>query len=513
MWLPVNSVDDRLIGLAQSAVLIFIGTVIARLLGLASEILIVRSLVPDVYGHLALAFTVITVVGQLSLLGIPDGVARMMSTPEDRSNRWDVLRGAYAIATISIVIAILFVYFARGFIATLLSDKTLSNYLVLLLPYLVFYPLAMVSFGAIRANKRSVDALISRYIAPRSIALLLLIVGIYVFNEPIAGALVYWTLFPGLILAFSVMMIYRFSEDKLLRLPKRGRTADLWRFSWPLAIGSLIFMFLSQIDILMVGYFMESRYVGYYRAIQPLKQVTIFVTVAFTFLFLPLATEYFEKNDIPGLGELYTVSTKWITLLTLPLALLLVLFPVEIIRILYTDAYLPASTALSILIAGLFVRVLVGLNGDLVKAVNLPKVEMYSGFLGVIVNILSNYYLIPMFGIAGAAIGTALGYIVYNGVEVFIIYWFVGIHPFSLNILKPLISTSGFALLIRYYTVGWEIGLIGFVIIGLLLSSITVFSLLVTRSIDAADISLVEEFERKIGKDLTKAKNLLMRFS
>jgi O-antigen/teichoic acid export membrane protein len=47
---------------------------------------------------------------------------------------------------------------------------------------------------------------------------------------------------------------------------------------------------------------------------------------SFRFLFLPIATEYYEAGELDDLRAFYTVSSKWIAAGTLPLVLVFGLF-------------------------------------------------------------------------------------------------------------------------------------------------------------------------------------------
>jgi stage V sporulation protein B len=153
--------------------------------------------------------------------------------------------------------------------------------------------------------------------------------------------------------------------------------------------------------------------------------------------------------------------------------------------------------------AGLFFRALVGLDGDMVKAIDRPRIEFYSAFAGVVVDIGLNAVLIPRFGLVGAAFGTVVGYVIYNVVEVAAIYRSVGSYPFSAAALKPLVPTTIVGLGILSLTAERTFGLFALVGIGIALYAAQFASMVLTRSFTDADLFLVEQFENRIGIDLT----------
>jgi O-antigen/teichoic acid export membrane protein len=96
---------------------------------------------------------------------------------------------------------------------------------------------------------------------------------VLVWGYPILGAVVYWNALP--VVAFLLAAYYLNKDIGLqsvpTQLPEPGRLRRLFSFSWPLAIGASLFLLLNQIDLLMIGYFLDSSQVGYYRSVVPLR--------------------------------------------------------------------------------------------------------------------------------------------------------------------------------------------------------------------------------------------------
>jgi len=509
----VTSVDDALSGLARSATIVFLGSVCGRLLGLFGEVLIVRSLPPASFGHVALAYTVVSTVGGLALLGVHEGVARLMSAEQDRNYRRRVLRSGYVSALAGSIAVATLLYATRFRLGGYLDDPRFPALLVYFLPYLVAYALARVSFGALRAHKRSFAATVSRDFGPR-IGALLCFAAFASAGEAFFGAVVYWVVTPVIMACLAGYFLHRgLSMRRVLgHLPDRETTRELWSFSWPLAVGASFFLLLSNVDVLMIGYFMGARSVGLYRAIQPLRQVTMFVLVAFSFLFLPLATEYYDGGDLDALDRFYTVTTKWVVAATAPPVLVFTLFAPDVVRAFFRAEYVPAAPALAVLTGGLFVRALVGPNGDLTKAIDRPKIELYSVAVAVAINVALNAVLIPRYGIVGAAVATVVGYTAYNAIEVAAIFRAVGSHPFSTNSLKPLVPTLLCTLGLARLTNGTERTLPILLGIGVVVAVVHLLSMVLTRSLDHADLLLFEEFEERSGLDLDWLKSLVRRY-
>lgn len=509
----MSSIDDALSGLAKSAVIIFFGTASGRIFGLIGQILIIRSLDPTSFGNIVLVYTVVSTSAGLGLLGVDEGITRLLSSERTQQYQRRILRSGYLLALGGSFVLMGILYIFRFQLSTYLKNEHIPSLIALFLPYLLFYAVARVSFGALRSYKRSSAAVVTRDLGPRIGSILIFSTFTYV-GQAYFGAIVYWVSVP---LIMAILSVYYLSHEVsvsniVFNSPDLDAIRELLTFSWPLAISASFFLLLSNIDVLMISYFLQPRFVGLYRAIQPLRQVTTFILVAFTFLFLPIATEFFDNGNLSDLGRLYTITTKWIVIITFPFVLVFTLFAPSIIRSFFGTEYTAAAPALAVLTAGLFVRAIVGLNGDMVKAIDRPKIELYSVAVAVFVNIFFNVLLIPRYGIVGAALGTAIGYAVYNGIELIAIYLAVKSHPFSMDSVKPLVPTLLVTLGVRHFSHDIKLSFIMLLCIGIGISIVQVISLFLTRSIGQSDILLFERFEKRTSLDLSWIKSLLQTY-
>lgn len=503
--------SSRLAALARSAGVVLFVSLFGQAVALLAELFVARSLAPTVYGELALAYTIVLSLGSVALLGVNEGITRTFSITETEKGRYQVVRAGFAISLVSGLGSAVFLFITRGMIGEIMGTQALSRYLIFFLPYIVLLPLSKVTYGTIRAQKRTVAAVLSKYVFGRLIPILMLIPLVELGRET-TGAVAYWVGVPTFTLAFGLFFLNRTLGVARLfkRLPDRETVEKLWSFSWPLAAGTAVFIFLGNLDIMMIGYLMPSDSVGYYRAVQPLKQVPMFALGSFTFLFLPLATEYYAERDKVGLNRLFTASTKWVLLLTIPLVFVFALFPENVVSVLLGDQYLPGASALRILIIGLFLRAVSGLNGDMVKAIDRPRIELYAGIAGLVANFVFNLLLIPMLGINGAAAATVIGYMVYNGIELAWIHSLTGGIPISKSVLKLIAGMIFFGIAVK--TIAPEVmGLPALVTTGVLFVLAEPVVLVATRSIEPADIEILELIEDRTGVSLTAIKRLANR--
>ncbi|MBP1911649.1 O-antigen/teichoic acid export membrane protein [Thermococcus stetteri] len=238
--------------------------------------------------------------------------------------------------------------------------------------------------------------------------------------------------------------------------------------------------------------------------------IPVFLSSA-SVIYTPIVTSLYVQGKIKEMGRVYQILTKWIFLLTLPIFAVLFLFSETTVSFVFGEKYIPASSALQILSIGFMFHTFLGLNGLTLIIIGKPTLNMVGDTLAVISNISLNFALIPRYGMVGAAIATAVSYIIAN---IFRSYWpykRIRIHPFSWNYVKILIIDFGLLGVLKLVAMGiesiWHAVFIttAFLIIDIILT-------LLSRSIDKEDIELVVAIEKRTGVSLGKIREALERF-
>jgi O-antigen/teichoic acid export membrane protein len=483
------------------------------MLALGAEIAIVRSLTPTVYGTIAVGYTIALILARLGQFGIPQGVTRFISEDVTDTRQRSVTKHGLIIVTPAAVFFSLPLLLFPTRVGEIMNNDDVAQYLTYFAVFVIVFPITRVAIAVLRARGETMSAVLSKDLLSRvgGLALFAALAGIGIAQY---GAVAYWVSLPLVSLVFTTYFINRgLDVGEIVSVQTDWEAVrKLWSFSWPLALSSSLVLFLSYMDILMIEFFLSSSATGYYRSVQPLRQVTGFVLNSFTFLYMPLATQYFSNDDIESLSEFYKTATKWITTLTLPLVLVFSVFSVDVVRTFFGPSYIPAAVPLAVLVAGLFFNVLVGPNGATAKAINQPRFEMYSAAIGFVINFVLNVLLIPRYGIVGAAVATVIGYISYNTIEIALIYSSIRSLPFSVNQIKPLIPTVVVSLVLEQAISG-TVGIIGLFTIGIFLSATHLCSVLLTRSLDGNDIKLILQVEGKTGREFYHLRGILNRFS
>jgi O-antigen/teichoic acid export membrane protein len=175
--------------------------------------------------------------------------------------------------------------------------------------------------------------------------------------------------------------------------------------SWPLILSGIVVAVYMKMDQVMIKYMLGSYEVGQYSAAARLSEAWYFIPLVISNSLFPAIINAKGKNMVlykKRMMDLYGFLF-WVSAFV---AILTVIFGDFVISLLYGSQYSGTSEVLKIHIwTGVFVGLGVASSKWFI-AENLQKYSFYRTLLGAIVNILLNLYLIPKYGIVGAAYAT-----------------------------------------------------------------------------------------------------------
>lgn len=189
---------------------------------------------------------------------------------------------------------------------------------------------------------------------------------------------------------------------------------SFWKYGFFASLSNVVTQLLFVIDILLIGYLLNSsELVTDYRYISliPFSLLflpRVFITTDFVAFTEKINNKKFIKNYIKSYLLLFSIIsfllffTSW--------------FLAEPILYLFDENFIQYKDVFTILIFGVTgIFILRGLFGNLLSSLGKAHINYYIASIAVLINIVSNYILIPKYSLLGAAITSAL------------LMWFTGI--------------------------------------------------------------------------------------
>lgn len=224
---------------------------------------------------------------------------------------------------------------------------------------------------------------------------------------------------------------------KALTMTTRG----FWLFTAPRALASVAQIVIQRFDIVLVAILRGPAEAAVYTAATRFLVAGQFANSAINWAAQPWFAELFAVGDRRAAGVVYQVTTGWLILLTWPLYLLCIVYGPEILTV-FGRSYRAGDTVLVILSCAMLLVMGCGQVDMILVTSGRSSWSLVNGILAVVVNVGLDLYLIPRYGITGAAIGWAITFGVTNLLPLTQIAVTMKLHPFGRGALIAMALTT-----------------------------------------------------------------------
>ena len=174
-------------------------------------------------------------------------------------------------------------------------------------------------------------------------------------------------------------------------------------------MGSMIFGYT---DSTVLTYFTSLKDVALYNIAFPTANLLIYFPRAINGILVPLTAELWAKKKYALLKAGMESLFKYSIIIIVPLAFMMSSFTDLLINTFFGKDYILASNAMRILIPGFIFGTLNGICMYFFSGIGKPEINSKILFIAATFNFITNLILIPIFGILGAALTTALSYVI-----------------------------------------------------------------------------------------------------
>lgn len=180
---------------------------------------------------------------------------------------------------------------------------------------------------------------------------------------------------------------------------------------WVVAISQQVTMFLGQI---VSGFYLPPDQIALVAVAQRTALVISLVLLSINTIIAPKMSKLYGSGQVDKANVVYKTSMKLSALLSLPLVLICLLFPNEILSI-FGEQYVAGAILLVIFALGQFINSLTGSVGFALTMSGNERLLAKSTISGGLLAIVLAFTFIPLYGAVGAAISTAIAISLQNG--------------------------------------------------------------------------------------------------
>jgi O-antigen/teichoic acid export membrane protein len=385
---------------------VFLGTIISRCLSFLASWFALQLIPNKELGVVLFAYSIIAFLVPFGGLGLDQSLIRygsLLSTEEDKNSLFIyVLKKGTMVTFLIISLIIIF-----GYVFPFKFENT--KYYLTLLSF-VLIPSFILSIIQIQFRLKYNNKEFSKTDITHNLILVIsVLIFSYFFQEK--GYIFALIISPTLtLLVFFKKLNINFSIAKKLKIVD----FSFWKYGFYSGITSVVTSLLLIIDILLIGHLMEdSEMVTAYKYVSLIPLSLLFLPRIFINTdFVTFTEKIYDKTYIEQYIKSYMLLFFFISMV---ICVFSFFFSNEILSV-FSQDFTIYSESFLILIFGISgILIFRGLFGNLLCSIGKIEINSYIMAIALVLNIFSNFYLIPIYGIKGAAITSAL------------LMWFTGV--------------------------------------------------------------------------------------
>ena len=392
--------------ISRSGNAIFISTILSRILSFVGSVVVLRLLDNKELGVILFAFSIIQFIIPIAGFGLHQSLLRygaLLKSNKEKEKLFSyVLKNGVIGSLILIIIVILVGWFIpfqfkkTFYYLSLLSTAILTNFL---------FELVKNQF---RLQHKNILFAKAEFFQSFLLVVLIFTLTVYLEGLGYVIALISAPLLSAIILVKKLKITFYFKSDLTIT------NLDFWKYGFFGGLSNVVTQLLFIIDIILIGELMSDPLL-----VTQYKYISI---IPFSLLFLPrifIAADFVtftekinQKEYIKKYIKSYMLFFSFLSIIIFSLSYVFS----DSILLIFGEQYVKYSDSFLILIFGVTgIFILRGLFGNLLSSIGKMSVNYYIVSAALIINIISNYYLISRYGIKGAAITSC------------ILMWFTGI--------------------------------------------------------------------------------------
>jgi O-antigen/teichoic acid export membrane protein len=251
--------------------------------------------------------------------------------------------------------------------------------------------------------------------------------------------LISFELFVGLhsllyIIPTMILIVYLGRIDEFhvristIQIPKRFKKI-IFYFSSFSYINTLGGVWVSSLDVLMIAQFVGLKGAGIFATVVFLAGVLQVPFKSILRVSAPMVSDFWKHREMDKMKELYTKVSSVSLVIGLSM-FLLCWVNIDFLFSFIKSEFREGIWVFFFIMMGRLVDMYFGINGSIFSTSKKYRYDIFFTVFLIIAVYLLNYWLIPIWGIVGAAISTSIALLVYNLGRLLFVWFAYKLHPF-----------------------------------------------------------------------------------
>ena len=398
----------------------FFFRIIGLIIGYAYYFLIAKIYGAKGVGLFALSMMFLNIGSILGKVGLDTAIIRFISELVEQKQYLSIWHTYLKVLKILFFISLI-ISCASYLLSKLIADIVFHNndlfapfriISLIIFPYIVLF----INSECFRAMYQITKYLFFQSVAPLLLSIIFLVISTNLISLNFLPVVCYSlsVLFLSIVSSFFLFQSLRLNKKYSISCEYMAPTTKkILKISLPMFFTTSSLMLMNWIDTVMIGFFLSVRDVGIYNiCIKMINLINILVTSIHTTT-LPRFSAFLAHHSILKLKKTVKAATGLFLIFGGPVFFSLVCFPKMFLSFWGRD-FLIGVSPLVILSIGQFVHGFCSSAGYLLNMTGYQRQVFLVVASAALINILLNVYLIPNYGMNGAAIATTVSKIIWS---------------------------------------------------------------------------------------------------
>jgi O-antigen/teichoic acid export membrane protein len=369
--------------------------------------LLTKTLSQELYGVWTQIIVTTGLVCPLVLFGFPKTMVRFLAGNKNGSEESGIFHGMVAIVLVNLfIVAIVILFFDEFLSKTVFGDAGFSDFIYLLGFFLAVEALFELSIHFLRSHEQ-IRVLSMYYFLKNGGRVAILAAGILLFEFNLSRTIAI-VIIMQLLLSLHIYVKNIFHKIGFSISMSRVLWKSMLCYSAPLIPYGILIWFNNFVDRYFILHFLNIKQVSIYAVSFSLAGIAGLFYGVLGFTLYPHMARLWNEGNRRGTGEILAKAIKYYLFFIFLFVAILSIFGTPLIRIIATSEYVSSWNVMFWLASGVGAYGLYELHVYALLVVDRTVVNLNIAVVGLVVNVVLNFILVPMFGILGAAVATVV---------------------------------------------------------------------------------------------------------
>ncbi|HZH69203.1 MAG TPA: oligosaccharide flippase family protein, partial [Flavobacteriaceae bacterium] len=364
-------------------------------------------LTEEYYGLVGFLLSAATIMMPLTAFGVHNTIVKFYASFKDKDQQQDFMSMMLYLPLLIIIPIGIIGYFGYEMIVAFLSKENpiVGDYVWLIYVIAIAMAYFEVFYAWVRVEMQSVFGNFMKEVYHR-VVISVLLFGVYF--EMLNQVQFVWSLAAVYFSKALLMKLYAINvrfPRLVFRMPENS--LDILKYSLLIIIAGSISLVMLDIDKVMIGKYLPIENVAYYNVAIFIAMVIVVPSRAMHQITYPLTAKLINEKQLTALKELYQKSSLTLFIIS-GLIFLLIVLNIEQVYLLIPKDYSAGIFVVFLISFSKLFDNLLGINNAILYNSDYYRLTIVLGLFLAVMTIVMNVWLIPVFGIDGAAIATVV---------------------------------------------------------------------------------------------------------